>query len=177
MTALRNSVPDVLSRPLRPLAASAQPQAEFQHVDKWIVDTLTRDSAATPTEIYAAQVLMDLRRPLMVQDKLASFAGVFPLFGKIAGQVWRIAGVSPLGDVLVRSVDSVSSGYEKRVCVLAISDWSSSALDLTLPVVTLTHLHASHWPSAPARKAPATPPTLAVVAGVLPSTSPDRSLD
>ncbi len=91
------------------------------HVDDFI-DAPSFDS---DRERYAKWVLHLFRLPASLKITFQDYISQYKLFGTYKGNKYRITGASRLGDVWLTSNFNQHTGYELRVSVDDISDWSN----------------------------------------------------
>lgn len=102
------------------------------HVDNFI-DKMCFES--TEAEVYAQWVLNHARLPASLQSKFDKFMNSFPLFCTYEGKIYRVTGASRMGDVWLAKDFNRLNGYDLRVDVDKVTNWSNKpdgSYDLSL---------------------------------------------
>lgn len=90
---------------------------KYKHVDEFIDDCFSEDK-------YARFVLNYFRLPAVLKLDFAEFMEQFVLFCTYKGERFRCTGASRLGGIWLHSDFDVNIGYEKRVNIDDVTDWS-----------------------------------------------------
>jgi len=90
-------------------------------VDEWLYDWPT---SSDDPNAYARFVLDNFRKSAGWQSMVRPWMKQFKLFGTYQGKRYRITGASRFGDVYLQPNFDVEHGYEERVTVTDISEWS-----------------------------------------------------
>lgn len=91
-------------------------------VDDWIDEVSPTDSAE---ERYAKFVLTLMRLPAAMQMAFREFTDLYVLYGKYEGKPVRVNVASRMGDIGVTHNLQRDTGYDVRVMVSDITDWSN----------------------------------------------------
>ncbi|MDD2819144.1 MAG: hypothetical protein PHN51_10195 [Candidatus Nanopelagicales bacterium] len=91
-------------------------------VDDWIDEVCPTDP---PEELYAKFVLTHMRMPAVLQTAFREFTKLYILYGKYSGKPVRVNVASRLGDIGVTFDLKRETGYDVRVMVSDITDWSN----------------------------------------------------
>ena len=97
----------------------------MMHVDKFI-DHGIKSSLGDKDkgEQYARWVLFNLTAPATLTMCFREFMMKHPLFGTYRDKIYRVTGGSNLGDVWLAEDWCQEDGYDLRIDVRAISNWS-----------------------------------------------------
>lgn len=104
----------------------------FTHIDDW----LNKDPFyLIKEEAYARFILSYKRKSVSAQMSLQKYMGCFRLFADYQGKQYRVTGASRLGDVYLADFNR-NSGYDYRVPVDSLSNWTSCPNDESQATVT-----------------------------------------
>lgn len=92
------------------------------HVDDFIDEPCFNDNE--PQETYAKWMLFCFRLPASLKISFKTYLPTTKLFGVYEDKKYRITGASRMGDVWITSDFNQTTGYEQRVSVDKISQWS-----------------------------------------------------
>lgn len=93
------------------------------HVDEFIHQGMFRHE---DPRAYAAFVLEHFRKAAWWRSMTDQWMNQFKLFGTYNGKRYRVTGASRLGDVWLQEDFDKDHGYNERVDVLSVSDWSAT---------------------------------------------------
>jgi hypothetical protein len=97
------------------------------HVDDWL-DSCDFGREEPPTEIeqYAKWVIHHFRLPAVLRYKFGSFMKDFKLFAVWKGKKYRVTYASSMGDICLAKDFKRETGYDHRVDVDEITEWSKT---------------------------------------------------
>lgn len=100
---------------------------EFTHIDDFI-DYGSSISAGfnDENELYARWMLDHFRRPATTKMAFDRFYNDKKLFATYSGERYRVTGASRMGDVWITKDFDQKDGYQNRVMVDELSEWSAN---------------------------------------------------
>lgn len=111
----------------------------MMHVDNFI-DKMCFKS--TEAEVYAQWVLNHARLPASLKIKFDRFMNSFHLFATYEGKVYKVTGASRMGDIWLAEDFNRKNGYDLRVDLDKLTNWSNrpnGSYDPTLLPVNLIY--------------------------------------
>ena len=93
------------------------------HIDDFIDDFEFNEHESV---VYAKWLFNQFRLPASLKTKFDIILHHFPLFAVYEDQMYRVTGASRMGDVWLAINFNRTAGYDKRVFVSEITEWSNT---------------------------------------------------